>query len=170
MFRMTRFAGFAIAAAICMTAGPALAQRTVHVHTPETSHPASSAKASTTTSSKTTPTFIQRIDANPQLVARLQPLVPSTMTLDQAAAGFRTRGQFIAALHAAHDLNIPFDQLKAEMTGADHDSLGQAIHELKPAADAKSAAHTAEQEAKADVKATRPAKPAGTDNDADDKK
>jgi hypothetical protein len=169
MFRMTRFAGFAIAAAICMTAGPALAQRTVHVHTPETSH-AASAKAGTTTSSKSTPTFIQRIDANPNLVARLKPLVPSTMTLDQAADGFRNRGQFIAALHAAHDLNIPFDQLKAEMTGTDHDSLGQAIHELKPAADAKSAVHTAEQEAKADIKATRPAKPAGTDNDADDQK
>jgi hypothetical protein len=169
MFRMTRFAGLAMAATLCVAAGPAFAQRTVHVHTPETPHPNSSANA--TTSSKTpTPNFIQRIDANPQLVARLKPLLPSTMTLDQAAAGFKNRGQFIAALHAAHDQNIPFDQLKAEMTGTDHDSLGQAIHELKPAADSKSAAHTAEQEAKADVKATRPAKPAGTDNDTDDKK
>jgi len=168
MFRMTRVAGVAVAVTLCSTAGPAFAQRTVHVHT-ETSHP--TAHANTTTSGKTsTPTFIQRIDANPQLVARLTPLLPSTMTLDQAAAGFRNRGQFIAALHASHDLSIPFDQLKAEMTGTDHDSLGQAIHELKPTLDAKSAAHTAETEAKADIKATRPAKPAGTDNDADDAK
>lgn len=170
MVRMTRVAGVAVAVTLCSIAGPAFAQRPVHVHT-ETSHPSSSAHSNTTASAKaSTPNFIQRIDANPQLVARLTPLVPSTMTLDQAAAGFRNRGQFIAALHASHDLNIPFDQLKAEMTGTDHDSLGQAIHELKPTVDAKTAAHTAETEAKADIKATRPAKPAGTDNDADDKK
>jgi len=170
MFRMTRVAGVAVAVTLCSTAGPAFAQRTVHVHT-EGPHPSSTAHANTTTSGKaSTPNFIQRIDANPQLVARLTALLPSTMTIDQAAAGFRNRGQFIAALHASRDLSIPFDQLKAEMTGADHDSLGRAIHELKPAVDAKSAAHTAEKEAKADIKATRPAPPAGTDNDADDKK
>jgi hypothetical protein len=49
-----------------------------------------------------------------------------------AASGFKNRGQFIAALHVSHNLNIPFDQLKADMTGTDHDSLGHAIHELRP--------------------------------------
>jgi hypothetical protein len=42
------------------------------------------------------------------------------------------------------------------MIGPEHDSLGQAIHDLKPAADAKSAAKTAEHEAHADIAATRP--------------
>lgn len=86
------------------------------------------------------------------------------MTIATAATGFKNQGQFMAALHVSHNLNIPFAQLKAEMTGADHDSLGQAIHDLKPTANAKAAVKTAEQQAKVDIKATRPAK-AGTRKD-----
>jgi hypothetical protein len=52
------------------------------------------------------------------------------------------------------------------MTGSAHDSLGQAIHDLKPTADASASAKTAEQEAHSDIKSTRP--PDG-DGDADDK-
>jgi hypothetical protein len=106
----------------------------------------------------------QRIAANPALVTRLQPLLPAGMTLAAAATGFKNQGQFIAALHVSQNLKIPFAQLKAEMTGADHDSLGQAIHQLQPTANARSAAKTAEQEARADLKATRPA---STDADKD---
>ena len=106
----------------------------------------------------------QKIAANPALVARLQPLLPSGTTLSSAATGFRNQGQFIAALHVSRNLNIPFAQLKAEMTGTDHDSLGQAIHELKPTINAKVAAKTAERQARTDLKATQPAKA-----DADDK-
>src|SRR5262249_6572635 len=80
--------------------------------------------------------------ANPALVTRLQPLLPSGMTIATAATGFKNQGQFIAALHVSHNLNIPFAQVKARMTGGDHDSLGQAIHELKPAANAKAAVTT----------------------------
>jgi hypothetical protein len=99
--------------------------------------------------------FINRIDANPALVAKLTPLLPSGVTLDAAAKGFRNEGQFIAALHAAKDLGISFTDLKNEMiTG--HDSLGQAIHDLKPTADAKGSAKTAEGEARADISSTRP--------------
>jgi len=100
--------------------------------------------------------FINRIDANPALVAKLTPLLPSGMTLDAAAKGFRNEGQFIAALHAAKDLGISFTDLKNEMTGSEHDSLGQAIHDLKPTADAKGSAKTAEGEARADISSTRP--------------
>jgi hypothetical protein len=100
--------------------------------------------------------FADRIAANPALVAKLTPLLPPNTTLADAAKGFRNQGQFIAALHAAKDQGISFVDLKAEMTGAEHDSLGQAIHDLKPAADAKSAAKTAEHEAHADIAATRP--------------
>ena len=41
-------------------------------------------------------------------------------------------GQFVAAVHVSHNLNIPFDHLKEKMV-TDHKSLGGAIHELKPA-------------------------------------
>jgi hypothetical protein len=86
------------------------------------------------------------------------------MSLQTAATGFHNEGQFIAALHVAHNLNIPFAQLKAEMTGSDHDSLGQAIHDLRPNANAKAAVKTATQEARADLRATRPTHPT-TDTD-----
>jgi hypothetical protein len=100
--------------------------------------------------------FADRIAANPALVAKLTPLLPPNTTLADAAKGFRNQGQFIAALHAAKDMNVSFTDLKAEMVGPEHDSLGQAIHDLKPTADAKSLAKTAEHEAHADIAATRP--------------
>jgi hypothetical protein len=74
---------------------------------------------------------------NAGLSAQLQPLLPTGTTLANAAAGFENQGQFVSALHAAHNLNIPFDQLKSKMTGADSESLGKAIHSLRPALDAK---------------------------------
>src|SRR5215831_19725819 len=77
--------------------------------------------------------FIDRISANPALVAKLTPLLPPNTTLADAAKGFKNGGQFIATLHAAKDLGVSFNDLKAEMTGPEHDSLGQAIHDLKPA-------------------------------------
>jgi hypothetical protein len=119
-----------------------------------------------------------RLMNDPTLDARLLTLLPPTasgaaptkMDLINAAMGFRNLGQFIAALHAAKDLNIPgqsamktFDQLKAEMTGTDHDSLGQAIHELDSklsAQQVKDEVTNAQTAAKADLKADRAAKEA----------
>jgi hypothetical protein len=174
MLRKTVITGMWLAAIAGFGVIPLLAQsHGAHVNTPSVSHPQPSSHEATSSKSgdHSTPhlTFIQRIDANPRLVARLTPLVPSGMTLDSAAAGFKNQGQFIAALHVSKDLNIPFAQLKAEMTGTDHDSLGHAIKDLKPTVDAKVAAKTAEGEAKADLKATRTPH-ADTDNDTDDKK
>ena len=57
-----------------------------------------------------------RISNNTGLSTRIQPLIPTGMTLQAASAGFKNQGQFIAALHVSHNLNIPFDQLKAKLT------------------------------------------------------
>ena len=73
-----------------------------------------------------------RVSQNAGLSTQLQPLLPAGATLSGAAAGFRNQGQFVSALHVAHNLNIPFDQLKAKMTGNDPVSLGKAIQELRP--------------------------------------
>jgi hypothetical protein len=73
-----------------------------------------------------------RIEANPKLAARLQPMLPPGTSVKQAAAGFRNQGQFIAALHVSQNLNIAFDQLKAKMTGESEMSLGAAIHAVRP--------------------------------------
>jgi hypothetical protein len=78
-----------------------------------------------------------RVSQNAGLSAQLQPLLPAGTALSGAAAGFRNQGQFIAALHVAHNLNIPFDQLKTKMTGSDAVSLGKAIQELRPSLDDK---------------------------------
>ncbi|HLK50566.1 MAG TPA: hypothetical protein VKT49_20640 [Bryobacteraceae bacterium] len=76
--------------------------------------------------------FESRLSNNTSLSSRLQPLLPAGETLQAAATGFKNRGQFIAALHVSQNLKIPFDQLKSDMTGTNHDSLGEAIHELRP--------------------------------------
>lgn len=66
------------------------------------------------------------------LAARLGPLLPAGTTLDGASSGFREQRDFLAAVHAAHNLNIPFSQLKAQMTERAHPSLSQVIHALRP--------------------------------------
>src|SRR5262249_1122915 len=95
--------------------------------------------------------FIAHIEANPVLVARLTPLLPTGVSRDAAANGFRNQGQFIAALHAAHNLHLSFTDLKTAMTGDPHESLGQAIQKLDPGVDAKQAAKLADFEGKVDV-------------------
>jgi hypothetical protein len=118
-------------------------------HAPKTAGNPHSASASSTT-----PKFVSRIQSNPQLSSRLMPLLPSGMSLENAAQGFKNQGQFIAALHVSKNLGIPFDQLKADMTGSNPKSLGQAIEALKPGTDASKATKTAENEAEDDVKAS----------------
>ncbi len=66
------------------------------------------------------------------LGTRLAPLLPAGTTVQADAAGFRTLGQFVAAVHAANNLNIPFAELQAKMTGPNAESLGQAIQSLEP--------------------------------------
>jgi len=105
--------------------------------------------------------FINRIQRNPELSQKLQGLLPTTgpnSTLAAAAMGFRSEGQFISALHVSHNLNIPFDQLKADMTGNPPMSLGKAIHALKPdlpEKDIDKAVDKAHKEAEVDEK-TKP--------------
>ena len=92
-----------------------------------------------------------RIESNTALATKVKPMLPEGTTLSQAAAGFKNQGQLIAALHVSQNLNIPFDQLKAKMTGSESMALGSAIHVLKPElsqAKANEEAKKAEKEAK----------------------
>jgi hypothetical protein len=142
---------FVNVAAIGLSVTVASAQRGTPPVVPGAAHtpPGSAAK----TTAPNTTTVAQRIDAHPRLAARLTPLLPAGMTLDQAAQGFKNQGQFIAALHVSHNLDIPFDTLKTEMTGPNHKNLGAAIHDLKPTANATAEARKADADAKADLKA-----------------
>jgi len=101
--------------------------------------------------------FETRLANNTNLTTRLQPLLPPNTTLEAAASGFKNQGQFIAALHVSHNLGIPFDQLKTEMTGTDHDSLGKAIQDLRPTLGSKtvhSSVKLADQQTKSDLQKT----------------
>jgi hypothetical protein len=67
---------------------------------------------------------------NPRQRARLETMLPSGMTLEQAAEGFRSQGQFIAALQQSDKHNVSFVDLKSEMTADTPLSLGQAMRKL----------------------------------------
>jgi hypothetical protein len=92
-----------------------------------------------------------RLSSNTKLASKLQGLLPPGTDLQTAASGFKNLGQFVAAVHVSHNLGIPFDQLKAKMQGPPTESLGKAIHELKPDVDAKAQTKTAESEAHNDM-------------------
>ena len=74
-----------------------------------------------------------RLTANSALIARVQPLLPPGASLQAAASGFRGETDFLAALHLSRDLNIPFNELKADLTGAKrHNTLTTALRDLRP--------------------------------------
>ena len=92
-----------------------------------------------------------RLEDNTKLSSKLQSLLPAGTNVQQAAQGFKNLGQFVAAVHVSHNLGIPFDQLKAKMIGPPSESLGKAIHALKPAANSKAESKKAQKQAKQDV-------------------
>ena len=111
-------------------------------------------------------TTSERLAHNTQLSSKLQSLLPTGTNLQQASSGFKNLGQFVAAVHVSHNLGIPFDQLKAKMTGSPHISLGKAIGGLSPQANAKAEVKKAERQAKEDMKESQPeTKAAQTDQD-----
>ncbi len=75
--------------------------------------------------------------------------------LKTACSGFKNLGQCIAAMHVAKNLDIPggFDALKGKMTGSNAVSLGKAIQELSPNANAKSEGKKASKQANQDINA-----------------
>jgi hypothetical protein len=93
----------------------------------------------------------QLLAHNTRLSDKLQSLLPAGTNVQQAAQGFKNLGQFVAAVHVSHNLGIPFDQLKAKMIGPPTESLGKAIHALKPAANSTEESKKGEKQAKQDI-------------------
>ena len=74
-----------------------------------------------------------KITNNPAQLAKIQPQLDALgLTLEEATAGFRNQGQFIAALNAAKNRNLDFVALQEAMT-VDGLSLGQAAKKLQNA-------------------------------------
>jgi hypothetical protein len=80
---------------------------------------------------------------------RLAALVPAGLTPEDACRGFKDLSECSAALHVAQNLNIPFADLKDRMTSGQ--SLGTAIHALKPKADSRREVQRAEEQARQDL-------------------
>jgi hypothetical protein len=101
--------------------------------------------------------------ANPNLAAKLQALLPANLPVLTAASGYGKLENFATALHATHDLGIPFADFKcAEMGGkfcapetkARGKGFGKALEMLKPDLPKpalKAAAKKAKDEAKNDA-------------------
>jgi hypothetical protein len=132
------------------------AERQANDDLKETSGPKETDNDSHQGSRGSTP-IVNRITHNPTLDAKVNALLPTGMSLKQAAFGFRSTEQFLAALHAAKNLGISFAQLQTEMTGKDRDTLSTAIHELKPSANATEQAQLANTQARQDLQSSKPA-------------
>lgn len=115
----------------------------------EDSHSASTSSNSHSTEKQST--VSERLSDNTRLANKLQSLLPAGTNLQQASQGFKNLGQFVAAVHVSHNLGIPFDQLKAKLTGSSPESLGKAIDQLKPDADLKAEAKKASKQAQQDM-------------------
>lgn len=102
-------------------------------HKPATAGAKAQGPKTTPGSQATKPTHVPKsnVPGNPKLTARLQGMLPAGMTVEQAAAGFKNQGQFIAAVNVANSHSLSFTDLKANMVDGGL-SLGQAIHKLKP--------------------------------------
>ena len=88
------------------------------------------------------------LPADSKLVAKIQATLPDGMAADQAAFGFRTQIQFVSAVFAARNLDVPFAELKMRLLSHGM-SLNESIHALRPKADATMEADRALREADA---------------------
>ena len=121
---------------------------------PKSVAPAAAPRPATAPTTPATNPVAAKISTMPQLNAKITALLPPNMTLDAASAGFKNQGQFIAALHVSHNLGIPFDALKSDMTTR-HMSLGQSIQDLRSTADASRKAKKGEAQAASDLKTAK---------------
>ncbi len=117
------------------------------------------------------PTASEQLAANSQeekkLSLQLQALLPPRTTLKNACSAFKGLDECVAALHVSHNLKVKFNCLKWDLTGVQPSgdvksceapvrdkamSLSKAIRSLKPDADAKAEAKSAQKRAREDIK------------------
>jgi len=97
-------------------------------------------------------------DRNPYLSSKLKPLLPPRTTMMDAATGFKNQRQFIAAVHLSRNVGVPFDQIKARMTGEHRMSLNDSLRDIFPEMtknEVKAEVNKAEKQAKDDENAAK---------------
>jgi len=93
---------------------------------------------------------LQQSLTNKTLVAQLQSRLPAGTDVLKASMGFRNLTQFVSAVHASHNLSIPFDKMRTAMVD-EKKSLSNAIRALKPTATATIEAQRADYEARGTI-------------------
>ena len=169
MKRVTSFV-IALALALALAAAPALAQGKGQGKGPGSAPGRSSAPPTPSTSGERGPkveptshhpgsmesmkkTPSELLTQNEKLSSRLAGKLPAGTNLQQAADGFKNLGEFVSAVHVSNNLGISFfDDLKPLIVNGD--SLGDAIHTLKPDVDATAEAKRAQKQAKKELKET----------------
>ncbi len=86
----------------------------------------------------------------PELQARLKPVLNRGTRMEMAAEGFRDAEQFATVAHAARNTGVPFVVLKHRVLDQDQ-SLVRAIRESKPDVDAEHEARRASNAARFDI-------------------
>lgn len=115
--------------------------------------------------------FLAGSDRNVKLSAKLQEsgLLAPEISLQEACQGFKSLGECVAALHASHNVGVNFTCLKWDLNGLQPSgdtsscatsgsgalSLDQAIHILKPNADAAAEAKSAHRQSHDDLRSAK---------------
>jgi hypothetical protein len=86
----------------------------------------------------------------PELHARLKPVLNRGTRMELAAEGFRDAEQFATVAHAARNTGVPFAVLKHRVL-EEHQTLARAIGESKPDLDAEHEATRASNAARYDI-------------------
>jgi hypothetical protein len=116
--------------------------------------PKNHTKPTTPSANPHIPGTISVLPKNQQLVTRLQGLLPPGTDMVNASTGWKNQGQFVAAVHVSNNLGIPFADLKTRMV-MQGQSLGEAIHQLRPGVDSEVEARRASEQARIDLEAPR---------------
>ena len=113
------------------------------------------------------------LDQNSKLTEKLAAFFPSGTNLSAEAGGFKNLGQFVSAVHVAHNLGIPFADLKCAELGTTAATsagtvcssavtnqagvpLGKAIQQLKPGTNSMHAIQDANSQGEADFYDVKP--------------
>ena len=119
-----------------------------------TAHGASARPANTKGSTGGQKSPWQALQQNKNLSNKLSTILanqdPPVTNLQQATQGFKNLGQFVAAVNVSQNLGISFTALRTYISKGD--SLGQAIHALKPDVDSQAETKKGLKQANEEIK------------------
>ncbi len=98
----------------------------------------------------------RQLTQNPALVARLESLLPAGANLEQAAEGFTSLEEFVAAVHVAHNLDISLAEMRNAKNRRKPLALAAVIHKQNPNVNARLEEQRALKAARQDLRELPP--------------